>query len=302
MILPTTITAGDQEQEVLMDVASDSPPLTIEEMIDKINKFPSLSHNTLNIILSIDEEHSTLSDLTKKIESDAEMVEVVLKQVNSAHYNIKGGVSSIDPAIMLLGFNTIRNLACLGSIVNYYRSHSRRGYDLKRLMRHSIMVGCCAKVVAKRSGLNSDIAFVVGLLHDIGQFVIAVSLPNELARIVDYKDEHGCYASDAEKAILGIDHAKIGEYLAKKWHFPKVIFEPIGNHHNIFGSGPSLMSDTIHVADVLGHALQSGNTDPIPSLSSLSMKRLALSFHDLSPYFEKIENEYFDMCYSMGFN
>lgn len=266
-----------------------------EEILDAIGSFPSLPHAIVEIVRSIDDDSVSPTQLAGMIEGDLGMLSGVLKLANSSCYSVRGGIASVQEAVTVLGYNAIRTLACLNAISSHFRENGRGAFDYGNFMRHSIGVACCARFIASSLRLNPDIAFVSGLLHDVGQVVVAVTLPEEFEEVVAYKKQHDCHISGAELAVLGMDHAEVGAHLVNRWNFPAVIGEAIGGHHRVFDDVSSRMTDVVHVAEVLSHALDFGGSDLVPPLSHGAMLRLELSFQHVRPHFDEIEGGYEDM-------
>lgn len=271
-----------------------------EDIIGAIEAFPSLPATVVEIIRSIDDDSTSPVQLTRMIEGDLGMLAGVLKLVNSSRYAVRGGVASVQDAVMVLGFDAIRNLACLDGVSAHFRKNGPIDFSFEGFMRHSIGVACCAKFLARSLGMNPDIAFVSGLLHDAGQVVVAATLPEKFRVVKAYKRQHDCHVSAAERVVLGMDHGEIGAHLAQRWSFPAVIGEAIGGHHRVFGEASSPMADVIHVAEVLSHALDFGGSGQVPPLSHGAMLRLELSFRQVRPHFDEIEDEYSDMTGMLG--
>lgn len=269
-----------------------SPTENMDELMLAIDSFPPLPHAVTEIIRLLDDENATPGQLARKIESDIGILTGVLKLVNSSQYAISGGVSSAEHAVMVLGFNAVRNLACLEGVSSHFRIRSQQDFDYVKFMGHSIGVACCAKFIAKHVRQDPNTAFVAGLLHDMGQLVVAVQLPDAFHAVIEYMKQNDCHISVAELAILGKDHAEIGLHLANRWNFPSIIGEAIGNHHLVAEEVSSRMADVVHVADILGHALELGTSDHIPPLSHGAMHRLNLDFQHIRPHFDQIEDEY----------
>lgn len=274
--------------------------MTTEEILGAIEAFPSLPHAVVEIIRSIDDDSVSPMQLARMIEGDLGMLTGVLKLANSSRYAVRGGVASVQQAVPVLGFNAIRNLACLEGVASHFRKNSSADFNFENFMRHSIGVACCAKFIARSIRQNPDIAFVSGLLHDVGQVVVAVTLPDELRAVLGYKRIHDCHVSVAERAVLGMDHAEVGAHLASRWNFPSVISETIGGHHRVFEEVSSRMADVVHVAEVLSHALDFGCSGQVPPLSQGAMLRLELYFQHVRAHFDEIEDEYCDMSMMLG--
>ncbi len=281
---------------------------SVEEILKSVEALPSMPRAVAEIMRTIDDENTTPEMLARIIESDIGLLAGVLKLVNSSYYAVSGGVSSPHQAVIILGFNTIRNLACSEGISSFFRKNKSSDFNFDRFIRHSIAVACCAKLLARELKLNTEIAFVAGLLHDVGQLAVVATLPDMYRTVQEYKKLHGCHISEAEQVVMGTDHAQIGAHLVKRWNFPIEISDAIRCHHQIFDPDKdSRMVDLIHVSEVLSHALDLGvpsqlqeDADQVPPLSDGAMHRLKLSFQQLEPLFDEIEDEYSDVTQLLG--
>lgn len=277
--------------------------LSPEILLNKINAFPVMPHAVAEIVRSIDDDCLFLGDLEKKIESDTGMLTGVLKLVNSARYNIPGGVSTTRQAILVLGSNAIRSLACIGGVSGFFEQQNKTNFDIKKFMLHNIGVACCAKHIARLCGVNQDIAFISGLLHDVGVFFEVTALPAEFLVVTDYMRSYDCDRLEAEQVVLGVNHATIGSMLAKSWNFPESISEAIANHHQITAESVSSLNCVVHIANVLAHGLDlGGRGDQVPQLSSFALDYLTLDLKRVSHLFNEIETEFDEYTYTLGFS
>jgi len=282
---------------------SSQTKISAENLLNKVNAFPVMPRAVADIVRSIDDDRLFLGDLERKIESDMGMLTGVLKLVNSARYNIPGGVATTRQAILVLGSNAIRSLACIGGVTSFFEQQSKTDFDIKNFMLHNIGVACCAKHVARLCGVNQDIAFIAGLLHDVGIFFEMTALPAEFLVVTDYKRTSDCESLEAEQVILGVNHATIGSLLAKSWNFPESICEAIANHHHITAESASSINCVVHIADVLAHGLDlGGRGDQVPQLSSFALDYLSLDLRKVSHLFNEIENEFDEYIYTLGFS
>lgn len=270
-------------------------PRSTAQILRATESFPSIPYTVAGIIRTLDDDNTTSDMLAKKIESDVGLFTDILKIVNSPRYAVGGRVAHAKQAVVILGFNAIRNLACMAGIVSHFRRNSDEAFDFLQFVLHSIGTACCAKAMAKRAKLNPDIAFISGMLHDVGQLAVAAVLPDEWRMVIDYKKLHDCDSNEAEQAVLGVDHARIGAHLVRCWNFPTEIGEAIGCHHqHVTDMSSSRMADLLFVAEVLSHALDFGAKGRVPPLYESTMLRLGLSFQQLTPLFYEIEDEYFE--------
>lgn len=278
------------------------PVMSVQEILKAVGTLPILPRAVMEIIRTIEDETTSATMLARQIELDLGLLTSVLRLVNSSRYALRGGVSSAQQAVVMLGFNTIRNLVCMVGISNYFKDNGADTFNYAHFLRHSAGVGCVAKLLAKPAAVNPDAAFVAGMLHDVGQLALAATAPNECGMAEDYRIEHDCHIADAERAVMGMDHAEIGAHLAKIWHLPAEICEAIEFHHHIWDSAsPSRMADLIHVAEVLSHALDLGASGQrVTPLSEAAMLRLGISLEQVAQVLGKIEDEYSDFAKLLG--
>lgn len=232
---------------------------TVTGILDKIQKLPSMPSLVLEILESFDDERMDVSTLARKIANDQVLVARVMRVANSAFFGLSGQIGTIPEAISVLGFNNLRGLVTAAAIINSAPKDLGE-FDRVMFWRHGIATASCAKVLARRVGLNPEIAFTAGVLHDIGKLIIAMQFPQVVVALPQMKDQASDEASIAiEHEMLGCDHAALGGELAKRWNFPLAIRESIVLHHTPLGSGDrGGLTDVVYVANLFAHALENG--------------------------------------------
>jgi len=110
-------------------------------------------------------------------------------------------------------------------------------------------------VLAANCGINPDLAFTGGLLHDIGQLVLVAHFPQQYAQVLAYRRQHDCFLIQAERDVLGMDHAEVGGMLADAWHFPAMLRDAVAEHHAPASAPGNSLANLIHIADITAHAL-----------------------------------------------
>lgn len=274
-----------------------------EEILKAVGTLPSLPKAVTGLMRMIEDENSTASMLAKQIEADAGLLGSILRLANSPRYMARGGIATASEAVVVLGFDAIRNLVCVAGVADYFRKNGGDGsFDHERFLRHSAGVACAAKLLAAHVGQDSETAFAAGILHDIGQLALAAAAPDEFRMVLDYQRQKDCLIVEAEHAVIGVDHTQIGVHLADQWNLPAEICEAIEYHHQSPGSCAihSPIADLAHVAEVLAHALELGTADQVPPLSDGAMLRLGLSLAQVAPLLDEIEAEYSDYAHMLG--
>lgn len=196
-----------------------------------INELPTLPHVVSQILEKTRNQNTRLDDLVNLISTDQALVSMFLKLVNSAFYGFSRRITTLKQAITLLGFRSVRNVVVNAGVVGIFRKRTFNNRYRLLLWDHSVACAVCARILAEKTGYNArEEAFTAGLLHDIGKIVIDQYAPKDSAYIMAKVDE-GASAKDVENERLGVDHTKIGVWIAERWHLPKTLCAVIEWHH-----------------------------------------------------------------------
>ncbi|MBM4176719.1 MAG: HDOD domain-containing protein [Ignavibacteria bacterium] len=219
--------------------------------IDEVAELPTLPNVANEIMNMIDKPYVSAAKLAKLISQDQGMVAKILSLANSPVYGLTQKVSTIELAIVVLGFDTIKELIISLSILNSAQSRNERYFNTNYFGKHSILCGTVARMLANDFGYRvSGEAFIAGLLHDIGISTMQKYLTSEFNLISELRFYQKISQLDAEKIIIGKTHPEIGSHLASKWNFPAQLIESIRFHHSPSEAvlNPTLTA-LIHLAD-----------------------------------------------------
>jgi putative nucleotidyltransferase with HDIG domain len=222
--------------------------------LDQIEDLPTLPAIAMEVNKMLLDYDTTIKQLSNTIEKDQAMVSKLLKLVNSAFFGLGGKISNISHAVVVLGFNTIRNAVVSTSIIDAFTiKEGLNGFDIKDFWKHSLAVAVTSKSLAEKTGIRSvDDCFVGGLLHDIGKMVLLQYFKDLFQKVWLAVRENNQSFYEAEKTQIQIDHAQIGGYLARKWQLPMALVDTIHNHHAVKpGVNDLSLTMTIHTADII---------------------------------------------------
>jgi putative nucleotidyltransferase with HDIG domain len=204
--------------------------------VDKIRSGDSLLSmpQSLSQILSmINSDDFSMDDLGDIILKDPGLTSKVLKMANSAFYRQQSEISTVNQAVVMLGVMQVKCLALSASVFHKEDLEKQNKINFKDLFSHFISVALGCRMLAKAVEFKgAEEAFIAGLLHDIGLVFFIHHFPEDYRNVVD---KINIYPNliEAERDILGIDHAAIGQLMAEKWNFPESLCDAIGQHHKI---------------------------------------------------------------------
>ncbi|MFH0976612.1 MAG: HDOD domain-containing protein [Spirochaetota bacterium] len=271
----------------------------IKKVKDSIEKMPTLSPLTHKIIQVANDRKSSAQDLTNVIQLDPVLTAKVIKMVNSAYFGLPQKVKSLKQTIVMLGINTVKNVALSSSFAGNVRIKEKTKLSGNDFWQHSLGVAVASKLIAKELGVDPKFLeeyFIAGLIHDIGKVLINNFFSDEMNKILDISSEKNISIIDIEKQVLKLSHEEIGIAIGKKWNFESPLLFAVGKHHNPVTTGSSaIVSMIVSIADTFVKILQigfSGNhkIDPVPEevWNALQIDE-AKVFAALSPINEEME-------------
>ncbi|MEK7251049.1 MAG: HDOD domain-containing protein, partial [Bacteroidota bacterium] len=233
-------------------------PQFIRDKVQTIIQLSALPSIAAEVVEMVENPKTSASKLAKVIESDQGLTSKVLKIANSAFYGFPKRIGTVDFAIIVLGFDALKEIVISISLVSVLQKKGDVTFDAQGFWDHSIYSGVIARRLARDLGYRvSGEVFVGGLLHDMGISVLHQHFHNEYKQIVELVKETELAFIEAEQHVLGVTHAEVGGWLAERWNFPNHLIEAISMHHKPLQAkeNPELVS-IIHCADVLANRLR----------------------------------------------
>jgi putative nucleotidyltransferase with HDIG domain len=205
----------------------------IEEYIENMPSLPT----SINKILELcNDPQTNAGDLSYAISLDPVLVGRLLKLLNSAYYGISHRVTNLFRATIMLGINTVKNLALSSAVLGSLAvNKDYKGLNIEGFWRHSLCVGVTAKLLAKKQGIAANKVeehFSAGLLHDIGKIPLNAVLSKDYFNTVAAADRTHKFLFSMEEENLGINHSRIGTMIAKSWKLDGAVADVIEFHHN----------------------------------------------------------------------
>ena len=207
--------------------------MNIETIISKIDQLAPIPQVATKITTMTQDPECGLSDISKVIMYDATITANILKIVNSAAYGLNRKIESIQEAVTLLGLKELVQMIFM-SVASGNLKRACSGYDLEEgaLWKHSAASAFLAgKMGDTKKGVDGNLVFTAALLKDIGKVLLNQYVCDDLKEIENLVFRQDYTFLDAERKIIGIDHAQLGGIIAKKWNFSDRMVSLIQDHH-----------------------------------------------------------------------
>jgi signal transduction histidine kinase/HD-like signal output (HDOD) protein len=243
----------------------------VELILQQLEDLPTLPAVAVKVLELTGSDDSSASDVVSVIQNDPPLTARILQLVHRSDLGVRGEVTSVARAVVLLGFEALRSAVLAVSVFDTFarqKETPHSGFDRDEFWKHSVAVACCAALLAQNaqsaaasSGtgwqpvssnppsehglkthatkLDASEAFVCGLLHDVGKIALDAVLPKSFGKVVEAADLLRGNIADVERQVIGLDHMVVGKRLAEKWQLPATIRDCIWLHGQLPSALPA---------------------------------------------------------------
>lgn len=224
------------------------------DILAKVHAVPPLPEVVFKLQKYCNDPNVSYPELAKVIEVDPGLTTSLLRLANSAYFGCEQSIGSVQYAMTRLGLKRVYQIVLAVCVAPMARQPIR-GYDLSPVMlwQHAIATAMASEYLAQELGsADPSDAFTAGMLHDMGKIVLGNFVDVDMGRIRQSMAQDGIPFDEAERRVLGADHASVAASLLQRWQLPVRIVNAVRFHHHPSAcTEPEPLLDIVHIADVL---------------------------------------------------
>lgn len=247
-----------------------------------LDRLPKLSPMITQLLAQLSRRNCEILELVETVERDPMLSGQVLRLANSAIFGRLRPVPSVHHAVVMVPTGALRKFALGSSISNLFsRTKMAKNFSVRRFNVHSAATATLLELLSEELPFeSSEDAFLAGLLHDVGKLLIAVSLPQQYDDILALTAVNGATLIEAERDVIGIDHAELSGLAIARWELSEAIQSAACDHHQprVSAAKPALSLGVHHVDAYINHLGMSVLPLPLPCQKARTLEIPGFAF------------------------
>lgn len=248
----------------------------IRKLLDQVEVLPLSPALLPKLLPKLSDVDTNFDEVVEIIAYDPALTSKLLHICNSAYFGQESEVNSVAEAVSRVGYQSVYLLVAMINGSACFPCPSPAGVDAPKLWRHSITTAFNAKFVAESAGLDGNLSFTGGLLHDLGKIILGQEKTPEAAGL--FRQPSNAVSLERERTIFGCDHAEVGAALLERWKLPPQLAIAVRHHHE-----PKAAQgfESIAACVALGNIVTHG--DEHPDVLKSDVFQATMEMLDLSP-------------------
>jgi len=201
----------------------------IRKRLDKVDVLPLSPTLLPKLLPKLSDVDTNFDEVVEIIAFDPALTSKLLQICNSAYFGQQSEINSVADAVNRVGYQSVYLLVAMINGSSCFPFPSPPGVDAANLWKHSITVAFNAKFVAESAGIDGNLLFTAGLLHDLGKVILCQDKQPGVAEL--YRSWSNETTLAQEEKIFGCDHAEVGAALLERWRLPAQIVVGVRHHH-----------------------------------------------------------------------
>lgn len=180
----------------------------------------------------MDTDEASMEDIAQVIFVEPTIVSRLIKLSNSSLFNLRRPISTLSDALKVLGMDTTYRLLVTDFSCTLFKQLHHDTIDMRRFWQQSFASAIsCYQIARENFGLNkrqSESLYVAGLLHNIGELLVAQRNPR-LAALIEHATNKDKHPFDAQRSLCGFSYPELSSLALKNWGFPEETTANIGS-------------------------------------------------------------------------
>lgn len=204
----------------------------LRAMVGSVDRLPSAMRIFQELSELLARDDASVERVSELVQQDPAMASKLLQFVNSAFFAHSREIADVRSAVVRLGMKSVKNLVLgLGVFDTVGRWKLPKGLSIDEMQLRAFttarIAGGCMP-----DRLQADAAYMAGLVCDIGELVLAATLPDQLTQAWNLADADAAKTRlEAEREVFGVSHAEVGACLLGLWGLPFRVVEAVALHH-----------------------------------------------------------------------
>ena len=247
-----------------LDPLESPPPPLLEETPD-LKALPFVGFEVVRLAL---DPNASTSRLQSVIQTDVALTQRLLRVANSAFYRRGYPVQTVREAVVHLGLTELRRITITTSVLDFMSDGLTPEFDRRGFFVHCLAVGALSQSLSEALGYEDPpIAFVAGLLHDVGKTFFDQHYPEPFGKALRIARTERISLLEAERRVFAeelhprlADHAAMGRWAQQSWRLPAVFADVAGRHHEDPVGNADLLVRIVQCADAVARHLELGSS------------------------------------------
>ena len=230
------------------------------DLLEGIQQLKPLPVTLQRLTSALGDENVSPARIADIVEYDGAVAANILKVANSAAHGGLFRIQRVRDAVVRLGTSTLLNIM-LGEHLKSLKAPAPL-YDLTEddLWLHGAAASLAIKALTRElpAGSIPEASGLAALVHDIGKLIMVRYLKADVTSVLGLCRERGFTYVEAERELLGCDHAEVGAAIARKWSFPAPVARAIEFHHVVPPPDPDPMLDAVMFSNLIAKSIGVG--------------------------------------------
>lgn len=256
--------------------------MRLAELLQQPQALPTVPQVVHQLIDSLNHEDTPIGQVSRAIGADPVLSAKLLRLANSSYYHLSRTIGTVDDAVVMLGFMTVRTLVIGAGVAGSCPAPA--GIDLGRFWRYSTQAAAVAAWIARRVQCSRDHAFLAGLMHPLGHLVMHAGMPEAMRQLDRQGDWLDADRAVRERVALGYDHAAVAAALLAHWKLPPVLVDAVAHCVDPMAAAPfEVLPAVVHLAAwrTRGHLKALNRDDLIACAPELVCAKLDISAEEI---------------------